>query len=115
MCRNFSCRRLVGVALLVLSVLGVYSRSAFADDGQAPRAASQVYFVTMILQSKADSNVIKPVHSVVSEGSVELAEARFLAVVQRDFPEYKVITTLTSPSTAITAPACVNPLGYRSV
>lgn len=96
------------VALLfAFSAVLTCSMQAKADLGdQQGKQSLQIYFVSAVLQLKSDLNIIKQVHSIQNARSDVEAELSFVSLINRDFPDYSVLTTLTSPASAIEAPAC---------
>ncbi len=77
-----------------------------AQQVEKPTSTLEIYFVSAVLQLKTDANIIKPVHAIQNARTVEEAERSFIALINRDFPDYAVLTTLTSPASSIKAPAC---------
>jgi hypothetical protein len=65
----------------------------------------QIYFVSAVLQLKSDRYTIRPVHAIQSARSGDEAEQSFVTLLNRDFPDYSVLTTLTTPASEIKEPA----------
>lgn len=91
---------------LALAVACACALQVNAQQIEKQSTSLQIYFVSAVLQLKTDANIIKPVHSIQNARSDEEAERSFIALINRDFPDYAVLTTLTSPASAIKAPAC---------
>ena len=94
------------ILYLALAVACSCALQVNAQQIEMPKSTLQIYFGSAVLQLKTDANIIKPVHSIQNARSGEEAEQSFIALINRDFPDYAVLTTLTSPASAIKAPAC---------
>ncbi len=106
-------RTLLGLMFKVLlsASLFIFWGNVHAD---APQEAPslRVFFVSVLLRKQDEPVVVKLVHSVQSAQTKDAAEQSFFRLIARDFPGYTVISTLTSPETAITPPRCEQrPLG----
>lgn len=78
-----------------------------ADQGdQQDKQPLQMFFVSAVLQHVDDINRVKLFHAVQSAPSSAEAELSFVEMANRDFPDYLVVTTLTTPVTEIKAPTC---------
>lgn len=102
---NFKSTRTLFLSI-ALAIACSCALQAHAQPVEKPKATLQIYFVSAVLQLKTDANIIKPVHSIQNARSEEEAEQSFIALIKRDFPDYAVLTTLTSPASAIKAPPC---------
>jgi len=87
---------LLALALaLVVGAAHAQPRTA-ADAGWAPYEPTR-FVVSGILSLKTESTTIKPVHVVVQASADTEALAAFIKVVERDYPEYDLVSTLASP------------------
>lgn len=64
------------------------------------------FMVTGVLRQDGSSNVIKPIHGIVTAGTSDAAVSAFSTTARQQYPGYTLIATLASPVPA--AGACEN-------
>lgn len=91
---------------LALAAALTCSMQANADQpDQQGEQPLQIYFVSAVLQLKSDRYTIRPVHAIQSARSGGEAEQLFVTLLNRGFPDYSVLTAITTPASEFKAPA----------
>jgi len=97
------CTKRAAKTAVAFAIVGV---AAF--PAMAAAAGVQTFFISGLLQKIGEPTVVKLVHTVQTATSLQAAEAAFKIKVQRDFPEFSQIDTISSPQSDLRAPECLN-------
>ena len=92
-----------GAWFVALAVALTCSMRVSADQqDQVENTPVQLFFISAVLQRPDDITAVKIVHSVEAGRTSTEAEKSFVSQLDRNFPEYTVLTTLTSSVDSIT-------------
>lgn len=89
--------------LVLVSLIGV---SAAAGQQCRSATATSEYFVSAVLGKNDEDGVIKLIQAVQSANTKEDAVQLLVEQATREFPGYRVLTTLASPSVDLKLPPC---------
>lgn len=101
-------QRLITNILGLVVALTCSGRAAADRNGLLEVPSLQTFFISSVLQRPDNSAEIKLVHSLEVARSSTEAEQHFLEQMVRDFPDYLVVTTLTTPATAAKSTPAIN-------
>lgn len=88
---------------MALTVALTCSMGVSADQqDQVENTPAQLFFISAVLQRPDDITAVKIVHSVEAGRTSTEAEKSFASQLDRNFPEYTVLTTLISSVNSIT-------------